>query len=99
MRYITALVAAASIGAAISLYTPAADAAGIYVGVGVPAPLTAPVYAPGWVAPAYYYGYPRAYVGGYYYGPRYWGYRHAYFPHGYAGHAFVARGYAHHGRW
>jgi hypothetical protein len=96
MRYVTALVAAVSIGAAFSLYTPAASAAGVYVGVAVPVP--APVYGPAVVAPGYYYGYPYGYGPGYYYGHHFWGYRHAYFPHGYAGHAFVARGYAPHGR-
>jgi len=66
MRYATALVLTVLIGAAASLYTPSAKAAGVYVGIGLP------VVAP--VVPAYY-PYGRApYVGFGYVGPRFWGY-------------------------
>src|SRR5580658_2526722 len=47
MRYRTALILALSLGAAASLATPAAKAAGVYVGVGLPAPIYAP---PAWLA-------------------------------------------------
>ena len=54
MRYLPGLVLALTVGAASSLYTPSAHAAGVYVGVGVPAPAiaapllscTVPVTAP-----------------------------------------------------
>jgi hypothetical protein len=72
MRYITALVAAASIGAAASLYTPPAQAGGVYVGVGVPV-----VVAPPWLG-AGYYG-PRYWGYGPYYGHGYYGH---YYGHG-----------------
>jgi hypothetical protein len=75
MRYLPGLVLALTIGAATTLYTPSAHAAGVYVAVGIPAPVI--------VAP---YG-PRVWFGPGYYGPRYWGYgRFAYgYRHGYWG--------------
>ena len=46
MRYVSALLLALTIGAAASLYTPAARAAGVYLGVGLAAPVfAAPVAA------------------------------------------------------
>ena len=90
MRYRTALILALSLGAAASLAAPAAKAAGVYVGVGLPAPIYAPPavacvpFAPGYygVAPlcgsAYYgarYWGPRGYWGGYRYGHPAFNYR------------------------
>jgi hypothetical protein len=82
MRYLPGLVLALTVGAAASLYTPSAHAAGIYVGVGVPV-----------VAP-YYYG-PHIWFGPGYYGPRYWGYGHAAygFRHGFRGGYGYGHGY------
>ena len=72
MRFATALALTVLVGAAASLYTPSAQAAGVYVGIGLPVPAVAPV------VPAYY-PYPQApYVGIGYVGPRFWG-------HGYRG--------------
>jgi hypothetical protein len=72
MRYVTALVLAVVIGVAASLYTPSAQAGGVYVGIGLPVPAVVPA------VPAYYpYAYPYApapYVGIGYVGPRFWGY-------------------------
>ena len=75
MRYITALVLALSHGAAASLYTPSAQAAGVYVGVGAPVPVVS-------VAPRFYAAWPWYAPG--YYGPRYWGwgYGHAFYGYG-----------------
>jgi len=83
MRYLPGLVLALTAAAASTLYTPAAHAAGVYVGVGIPAPVIAapvPVVAP------YYYG-PHVWFGPGYYGGRYWGYgRYGYgYRHGYWG--------------
>ncbi len=68
--YLTVLV-----GAAASLYTPSAKAAGVYVGIGLPVPAVVPV------VPAYYPYVRPPYVGIGYVGPRfrgpgYWGYHH-----------------------
>jgi len=79
MRYKTALILALSLGAAVSLATPA-KAAGVYVGV--PAPIYAPAavacvpFAPGYYGVAPFCG--SAYYGARYWGPRggYWGYGH-----------------------
>ena len=90
MRYLPGLVLALTVGATMSLYTPSAHAAGVYVGVGIPAPVIAapvPVVAP------YYYG-PHVWFGPGYYGPRFWGYgRVAYgYRHGYwAGYGYHRR--------
>jgi hypothetical protein len=84
MRYLPGLVLAVTVGAATSLYTPSAHAAGVYVGVGIPAPVIAapfPIVAP------YYYG-PRAHYWGY------WGYDR--FAHGYR-HGYWG-GYGYHRR-
>jgi hypothetical protein len=99
MRYLPALVLALTVGAAASLYTPSANA-GVYVGVGLPAPVvTAPGAAPAVVAGVgfapWYYG-PRAWFGPAYYGPRAWGYGHAYgywggYRHGYWGGGYHRR--------
>jgi hypothetical protein len=90
MRYATALVITALVGVAASLYAPGAQAAGVYVGVGLPVPVAAPVTVAAAV-PVFprYYPYVRGpyfapYFGIGYVGPRYWGY-------GY-------RGYYHYGR-
>ena len=86
MRYITALVLALSIGAAASFYAPSAQAAGVYVGGGLPAPVYGPPVAVGLpIAPRFYAGMP--WYGPAYYGPRFWGYGHPYFGyrHGFAG--------------
>ncbi len=78
MRYITALILVLSLGAAASLYTPSAQAAGVYVGIGVPAPVVS-------IAPRYYVA--RPWFAPAYYGPHFWGYRHAYWGyHGFARH-------------
>ena len=70
MRKTIALVLAAAIGVAASVYTPSAQAA-VVVGVGVPAPLYAPWVAPAAVAwgPGPYWRAP------YYRGNWGWGYR------------------------
>jgi hypothetical protein len=73
MRYITALVLAMSLGAAASLYTPGAQAAGVYVGIGLPVPVVS-------IAPHFYAGLP--WYGPGYYGPHYWGYGHAFYGYG-----------------
>jgi len=82
MRHVPALVLGLSIAAAASLYTPAAKA-GVYVGIGVPAPVVVargPVVAPRFVAgvpaPAPYYYAPPVWFGAGYFGPRVWGYGH-----------------------
>src|SRR3569833_441022 len=111
MRPATALVLTGLIGASASLYTPKAEA-GVYVGIGIPAPVVvAPrVVAPVPVVPAYYgspahYG-PPAYYGprvvvGYpryvYPAPRVWGYGGwRYGYHGYYGRPGWAYGGYHH---
>lgn len=80
MRYATALVVALLVGAAASLYTPSAHAAGVYVGIGLPVPAVVPVVPP-------YYPYARApYVGIGYVGPRFWGYGYrGYYRYGHPG--------------
>jgi hypothetical protein len=88
MRYGTGLIIALSLGAAASLFTPRAKA-GVYVGVGAPAPVyatPAPLCAPGYYAPGYWG--PAALCGPAYLGARYWGPRH-----GYWGRAYWAHGY------
>ena len=90
MRYLPGLVLALTVGAAASFYTPSARAAGVYVGVGIPAPVIA---APAPVMAPYYYG-PHVWFGPGYYGPRFWGYgRVAYgYRHGYwAGYGYHRR--------
>ena len=77
MRYITALVVALAIGAAASLYTPSAQAGGLYVGVGVPAVVLAPPWFGAGYYPPRYWGYGPGY-----YGPGYYG--HGFYGHGYA---------------
>jgi len=101
MRLATALVVTGLIGASASLYTPKAEA-GVYIGVGIPAPV---VVAPRVVVPAPvvypYYG-PRVVVGypRYVYpAPRVWaygGWRYGY--HGYYGHPGWAYGGYHYHR-
>jgi hypothetical protein len=83
MRYLPGLVLALTVGAATSLYTPAAQATGVYVGVGIPAPA---IVAPVPVVAPYYYG-PRVWFAPGYFGPHYWGYgRIGYgYRHGYRG--------------
>jgi hypothetical protein len=92
MRYVTALVLAMVIGAAASLYTPSAQAAGVYVGIGLPVPAVVPA------APAYYPYAPAPYVGIGFVGPRFWGYGYR----GYYGYAhpgyFYRGGYGFHRR-
>jgi hypothetical protein len=68
MRYATAFVLTVLVGAAAGLYTPSAQAAGVYVGIGLPVPIIAPA------APAYYPYAPAPYVGLGYVGPGLWGY-------------------------
>jgi hypothetical protein len=80
MRYTKALALVILLAAAASLYTPGAHAAGVYVGIGVPAAVP--------VVPAYYpYPYARPpYVGIGYVGPRFWGYGYrGYYRYGHAG--------------
>ncbi len=96
MRYLPGLVLAVTVGAASSVYTPSARAAGVYIGIGIPAPVIA---APVPVAAPFYYA-PRAWFGpGYYYGPHDWdhgryGYRHRYGYHrGYWGGYWGGYGY------
>jgi hypothetical protein len=93
MRLATALVLTGLIGASATLYTPKAEA-GVYVGIGIPAPV---VVAPRVVAPVVptYYGY------GPYYGPRVAvGYPRIGYPvrgWGYGGWGYSYHGYAHPG--
>jgi len=68
MRYLPGLVLALTVGAASSLYTPSALAAGVYVGVGVPAPA---IVAPVPVVAPYYYG-PARLVSSRLFRPHYW---------------------------
>jgi hypothetical protein len=90
MRYVKALALTGLITAAASFYTPSAHA-GVYVGVGLPAPVIAPrVVADVGVAPGYYAGGPVGYVGVGYRGPGYWG---GYGRWGYGPHAYGYRGY------
>lgn len=93
MRKTIALVLAAAIGVAASMYTPRAEAA-VVVGVGFPAPVYAPWVVPAPVAPLYWGPAPywRApYYGGYWgYGRGFWGYRHP-------GYGYRGWGYDHHG--
>ena len=96
MRYRTALILALSLGAAASLAPPAAKAAGVYVGVGLPAPIYAPPAAacvP--FAPGYYGAAP--FCGSAYYGARYWGPRGYWGGYRYAHPAFNYRGWG--GGW
>ena len=107
MRYLNALILTAAVAGAASLYAPGAEA-GVYVGVGVPAPVVVarpPVVAPRLVtgvpvAAPYYYA-PPVWFGAGYFGPRFWGYGHAYargfYGHGYYGHGYYGHGwgYAH----
>jgi hypothetical protein len=92
MRYVTALILAVVIGAAASLYTPSAQAAGVYVGIGLPVPAVVPA------VPAYYPYAPAPYVGIGIVGPRFWGYGYR----GYSGYAhpgyFYRGGYGFHRR-
>jgi hypothetical protein len=99
MRYAAALVLTGLVGAAASLYTPGANA-GVYVGVGVPAPvIVAPrvtVAAPGYpyiAGPYLSVGY-RAPAWGYSrwgYGPGYRYYGHPGYLHG--GWGYGSRGH------
>jgi hypothetical protein len=83
MRYATALVLTILVGAAASLYTPSAKAAGVYVGIGLPVAAVVPV------VPAYYPYARPAYLGFGYVGPRYWGYGHrGYFHYGHPGYFY-----------
>jgi hypothetical protein len=95
MRYITALLLALSLGAAASLYTPGAQAAGVYVGVGVPAAVYAPPVVAVRIRPRYYAA--PIWFGAGTIGPRYWGYNHAYYGYRYGyrygGHGYIAAGY------
>jgi hypothetical protein len=92
MRYLTALVLAVLVGVGASLYTPSVQAAGVYVGVGVPVPA---VVLP---APAYYPNAPAPYVGFGFVGPRFWGYGYrGYYHYGHPGY-FYRGGYGFHRR-
>lgn len=76
MRTFTALTLAAAIGLGASLYTPAAKAGGVYIGVGLPVPVVGACVAPGYygaVCPGPFVGYAGwGGWGGYGYGG-YWG--------------------------
>ena len=102
MRYRTALILAVSLGAAATFLTPDAKAAGVYVGIGVPAPIyAAPAVGCVPYAPSYYG--PAAFCGAGYYGARYWGPARGYwggyrFGYGY-GHPAYYRGWGAHRRW
>jgi hypothetical protein len=87
MRYVTALVLAIVIGAAASLYTPSAQAAGVYVGIGLPVPVPGVVPA----VPAYYPYAPAPYIGVGFVGPRFWGYGYRGY-YGYAHPGYFYRG-------
>jgi hypothetical protein len=52
MRTLTALALTAVVGLGASLYTPAAKAGGVYVGVGLPAPVIGGCVAPGYYGPS-----------------------------------------------
>jgi hypothetical protein len=100
VRYVTALMVTVLIGTAASLYTPSAQAAGVYVGVGLPVPVVAPPVVAGVpVLPAYY---PYASVPIWGYGYRGWGYPgwsyRGWGYHGYAHRGFVSRGPGYHRR-
>jgi hypothetical protein len=83
MRYAKALVLTALVGAAASLYTPSAQAAGVYVGIGLPVPAGVPV------VPAYYPYAQPPYVGIGYVGPRFWGYGYrGYYHYGHPGYFY-----------
>lgn len=102
MRLAAALVVTGLIGASAALYTPKAEA-GVYVGIGIPAPIiVAPrVVAPVPVVPAYYgprvvVGYPPvAYVR-----PYGWGYgsgwRYGYHAYGHPGWGYGGGYHYHH---
>ena len=86
-KYLLALVAAATLAAAIIVYPSRAEARcyGCWIGAGVAVGLLAgAAFAHGYGYPAYGYGYP-AYGYGYYrpayayYGPRYYRPRYAYY--------------------
>ena|SRR5208283_4507790 len=100
MRTLTALALTLVVGVGASLYTPAAKAGGVYVGVGLPAPVVAGCVAPGYYGPAVcagpYVGY-AGWVGWPGYG-RYWG-RPGFYGrgHAYFGGAHVGRGFGGHG--
>jgi hypothetical protein len=86
MRTLTALTLAAVIGLGASLYTPAAKAGGVYVGVGLPAPVVAGCVAPGYYGPtvcaAPFLGYAGwGGWGGYGYG-HFWGRGPGFYGHG-----------------
>jgi hypothetical protein len=85
MRYVTALVLTVLVGAAASLYTPSAQAAGVYVGIGLPVPA---VVLP---ATAYYPYAPAPFVGIGFAGPRFWGYGYRGY-YGYAHPGYFYRG-------
>ncbi|MFI4896037.1 MAG: hypothetical protein ACHP9W_06925 [Steroidobacterales bacterium] len=94
MRYIPALLLALSIGAAASLYTPAAQAAGFYVGVGLPSPaFAAPLAAGVAIAPRHVvlpaYAVAPPWFG--YFGPRYWGYGHGFYAYRHGGWGYRRR--------
>jgi len=98
MRYTTGLVLALSLGAAAAVAAPSAKAAGVYVGVGLPAPVyAAPVAACVPFAPGYYG--PAAFCGAGWYAGRYWGGPYGYWGHGYGygyGHGYgYGYGYGH----
>jgi hypothetical protein len=100
MRLATALVLTGLVAGAATLYAPSAHA-GVYIGIGIPAPvIAAPVVAPPLVAavpaPPAYYPYPPVYYAGIGYRfPGYWAHGHYWGYRGYYGHP----GYAYHGGW
>jgi hypothetical protein len=102
MRTLTALALTAAIGMGASLYTPAAKAGGVYVGVGLPAPVIAGCVAPGYYGPVCagpYIGYAGGW-GGYGYGGRYWGRGPGFYGHpGYFGGGHFAGGHVGGGHW
>ena len=106
MRTLTALALTLVVGAGASLYTPAAKAGGVYVGVGLPAPVVSGCVAPGYYGPAVcaapFVGYAGwggwGGWGGYGYGGRYWGRGAGFYGHpGFAGGGHWGGGVAGHG--
>lgn len=100
MRTLTALALTAAVGLGASLYTPAAKAGGVYVGVGLPVPVVGACVAPGYygaVCAGPYLGYAGwGGWGGYGYGGRYWGHAPGFYGHpGYFGGGHYAGG----GHW
>jgi hypothetical protein len=103
MRTLTALARAAVVGLGASLCTPAAKAGGLYVGVGLPAPVVSGCVAPGYYGPAVcaapFLGYAGwGGWGGYGYGD-YWGRGPGFYGGGHYGGGHFGGGHYGGGHW